>query len=118
MTRTPTQAAAAYFDSWRAGDAAALRELLADDVSFVGPLGQADNAEDCLRGLTGLAGLTTGIEVLRVFQDGDDVLTWFELRTSVADPVPVANWSRVVDGRITRIRVAFDARGLAAALGR
>jgi hypothetical protein len=31
----------------------------------------------------------------------------------VAEPVPVANWMHVEDGKITRIRAAFDARGLA-----
>jgi hypothetical protein len=41
------------------------------------------------------------------------VLTWFDLATSLADPVPVANWMRVQDGKITRIRVAFDPRGIA-----
>ena len=40
-----------------------------------------------------------------------DVLTWFELRTSVAPPVPVANWMHVEAGRIRSIRVAFDAHG-------
>ena len=34
------------------------------------------------------------------------------LATSLADPVPVANWMRVQDGKITRIRVAFDPRGI------
>ena len=26
--------------------------------------------------------------------DGPDVITWFELHTPQADPVPVANWAR------------------------
>jgi hypothetical protein len=57
--------------------------------------------------------IMTGIEVRKVFDDGSDVLTWFDLATSLADPVPVANWMRVQDGKITRIRVAFDPRGIA-----
>jgi hypothetical protein len=51
--------------------------------------------------------------VRKVFHDGPDVLTWFDLATSVAGTVPVANWMHVEDGKITRIRVAFDARGIA-----
>ncbi len=42
-----------------------------------------------------------------------DVLTWFDLHTSVAPPAPTANWSHVEDGRITTIQVTFDARPLA-----
>jgi len=52
--------------------------------------------------------------VRKVFRDGPDVLTWFDLATRVAETVPVANWMHVEDGKITRIRVAFDARGIAA----
>jgi hypothetical protein len=43
----------------------------------------------------------------------DDVLTWYDMLTLVADPVPVANWMHVENGKITRIRAAFDPRGIA-----
>jgi hypothetical protein len=35
----------------------------------------------------------------------------------VAPPAPTANWSQVKDGRITAIRVTFDARPLAPPAG-
>jgi len=54
----------------------------------------------------------TGIDVQQVFGAGPDVLTWYDMATKVADPVPVANWMHVEDGKITRIRVAFDPRGI------
>jgi len=106
--------AATYFDAWRAGNFARLRSVLAEDVDFAGPLGQVQGAEGCLRGLQGMAQIMTGLEVRKVFRDGPDVLTWYDLATSVADTVPVANWMHVEDGKVTRIRAAFDARGLAA----
>jgi len=55
-----------------------------------------------------------GIEVRRVFAAGSDVLTWYDMITTVADPVPVANWMQVRDGKITWIRAAFDPRGILA----
>ena len=106
--------AAIYFDAWRARDFARLRSVLADDVDFIGSLGRAQGADDCLRGLQGMAQIMTGLDVRKVFQDGPDVLTWYDLATSVAETVPVANWMHVEDGKVTRIRAAFDARGLAA----
>ena len=112
MTDAAT-AAATYFDAWQARDFTRLRSVLADDVDFAGPLAKVKGGDDCLRGLQGMAQIMTGLEVRRVFCDGPDVLTWFDLATSVADTVPVANWMRVQDGKITRIRVAFDARGIA-----
>jgi ketosteroid isomerase-like protein len=117
-----TTAAAIYFDAWQAGDFARLRSVLADDVDFAGPLGRVKGGDECLRGLEGLAKIMTGIQIRKVFTAGSagsagpagsDVLTWYDMATTVADPVPVANWMQVEDGKITRIRVAFDPRGLA-----
>ena len=106
--------AATYFDAWRAHDFARLRAVLADDVDFIGSLGRAHGADDCMRGLQGMTQIMTGLEVRKVFQDGPDVLTWYDLATSVAETVPVANWMHVEDGKVTLIRAAFDARGIAA----
>ncbi len=72
---------AAYFRAWRARDWTTLRSLLADDASFRGPLGSADDAE---------ASAHVGRRA-----------------------APSANWSHVESGKITRIRVTFDARPLA-----
>ena len=43
--------------------------------------------------------------------DGPDVLTRFDLHITVA-PRPTANWLRIEDGKITRIRVTFDPRAV------
>ena len=43
-----------------------------------------------------------------MFVDGSDVLTWFDLHTTSAAPLPTANWGHVENGKITRIRVTFD----------
>ena len=111
-TRTAASVATAYFDAWRRNDFDALQALLADDVEFAGPLGRAHGAEECRRGLEGLSKIKTDVVPLKRFVEGDDALTWFELHTTVAPPCPVANWSHVENGRITRIRVAFDPRPL------
>jgi len=103
-----------YFDAWKAKDFAALRGILADDVTFRGPLGSADGADECVRGLRGMSQMMTGIDVKAIVSDGEDVITWFELHTTVAPPAPTANWSHVRDGKIARIRVAFDPREILA----
>jgi ketosteroid isomerase-like protein len=117
--RTPNagQVAEAYFRAWKAKDFTVLRSLLADDVTFRGPLGTAEDAEGCMRGLQGMAQILTDIAVQHMFVDGGDVLTWFDLHTTLAPPCATANWSHVENGKITAIRVTFDARALAAAMG-
>lgn len=109
----PRDAARTYFDAWRARDFDRLRTVLASDVTFRGPLGSADNADEAIAGLRGMAEkVMTDIDVKVMAVDGPEVVTWFELHSAVADPIPTVNWSHVEDGLITRIRVTFDPRPL------
>lgn len=73
-------------------------------------MGTTSGAEETLRGLGGMFSMTRKVEVIKRWTDGPDVITWFELSTASAGPMPVVNWSRVEDGLITRIRVTFDPR--------
>jgi len=111
---TPLDLAETYFTAWQEQDASALRAILADDVSFEGPMATLDNADDAVAGLMGLAAATTDLTIRKRLADGDDVITWFEITTQDAGPLPTANWSHVEDGKITAIRVAFDPRPLVA----
>jgi hypothetical protein len=110
--RTPTDLAEGYFAAWAARRPDDVRPLLADDVTFRGPLGTADGADNCVAGLAGMFGATDSVQVVRRWVDGDDVLTWFSLEMGGRGPMPVVNWSHVRDGAIDRIRVTFDPRPL------
>ena len=110
MADRPAQIAATYFDSWKARDFATLRSLLADDCTFAGPLGTADDGDSCLEGLQGLREALDDIVVDTITESGDDAITWFALHLKSGAEVPVANWSHVEDGKIARIRVTFDPR--------
>jgi ketosteroid isomerase-like protein len=105
----------AYFDAWRAHDPAALRAVLADDATFTGPLGSSNNADEYARSIERLFAITTDVVIQKMISDGDDVLTWFELHTSVAPPAPVANWSHIENDKIARVRATFDPRAIIAA---
>jgi len=115
MTDDPRTLASTYFRSWKEKDFITLRSLLADDATFSGPLGVAADADACVRGMKGMAQIITDIVVRHIFVDGADVLTWFDLHTSVASPAATANWSHVEGGKVTTIRAIFDAREIAAA---
>ena len=112
-TTDPLNLAETYFSSWKAGDFDTLRSVLADNATFRGPLGSADDGDGCVHGLRMMSEIVTDIVVRKRFVDGPDVLTWFDLHTTEAPPFPVANWSHVEDGKIARIQVTFDARALA-----
>jgi SnoaL-like domain len=112
QTEGAQEIAQTYFSAWRAQDFDRLRSVLADDATFRGPMGTADGVDECLAGLEGMAKMLTKIDVVKVFVDGPDVLTWFDLHTTQAAPIPTANWMHIEDDKIARIRVAFDPREL------
>lgn len=114
MPDDPRALATAYFDAWRAHDPAALRALLTDDATFAGPLGTAGNADEMADSVQGLYAITTGVVVQKMAVDGSDVITWFDLHTTVAPPTPVANWTTVRDGKIATVRATFDPREMIA----
>ena len=101
-----------YFEAWQGRDEQTLSEILAEGVTFRGPLGTADGRAECIAGLMGMLSIVTAIEVQAQVADDHDVITWFDLHTAHAAPAPTANWSHVEEGQITRIRVAFDPRGI------
>ncbi len=115
--RTAANVGGMYFEAWKAGDFARVRSILADDVTFDGPLGHAGNAEECVAGLRRMSQIVTDIVIRKTFVDGPDVLTWFDLYTTAAGPLPTVNWRHVENGKITWIRVTFDARPLTSPSG-
>jgi ketosteroid isomerase-like protein len=121
MSKTPEQLAAGYFDAWAAGDAKRLRPLIADDVSFHGPLAEVYGADDYISAIDPLFEATEKIVIHKRWVDADpdasagDVLTWFDLHVSGAPPTAVASWIHVEHGAIRRVQVTFDPRGMLAA---
>jgi hypothetical protein len=113
MADDAARVATTYFDAWKVNDFDTMRSLVDDDFMFSGPLARLEGAENYMEGIKGMSQIKSDIVIRKVFVDGPDVLTWFDLHTTVASPVPVANWLHVEGGRITSLQVAFDARELA-----
>jgi hypothetical protein len=113
MANDAANVATCYFDAWKADDFETMRSLVAEDVRFEGPLAMLEGAEDYIKGIQGLSQVISEIVIQKIFVDGQDVLTWYDMHTTVASPVAVANWLHVEEGKITALRVAFDAREFA-----
>ena len=113
MAEDAAKVASAYFDAWKINDFDTMRSLVDDDITFCGPLAQLQGAQDYMEGIKGMSRITSEIVIRKTFVDGPDVLTWYDLHTTVAPPVPVANWLHIEEGKITSLQVAFDARELA-----
>src|SRR3954462_1603050 len=101
---TPKDTMQRYFETWNARDFDAFEAQLADDADFTGPLGTAHGPAQLRTGIEGLSRTVERAEVVLMAAEGTHVLTWFELHTTGGDPVPVASWATVEEGRVRRGR--------------
>lgn len=106
----PAAVVRAYLDAWQDRDFPAMRRLVADDLRFTGPIDTFDQADPHHDAIKDLSNQVDQVRIDRLWSDGPDVLAWYTLHTSVAKPAPVAEWYQVSGGRITAIKVVFDAR--------
>jgi ketosteroid isomerase-like protein len=96
----------------QAKDFAAARKLLADDLSFEGPIDRFSRADDYVAAISKLYGMVRGVEHQASIAEGAEVAVFSVLDTPIAR-APVAEWYIVRDGRITQLRAYFDARPFA-----
>jgi ketosteroid isomerase-like protein len=103
-----------FFKAWTSGDFGTARALLHDNVSFAGPIDTFDHADAYITSLQGLAQIVKSADEQKVFIDDADVCVIYDLVTeSPAGTAPVAEWYHVRDGKISSVRVFFDARPFA-----
>jgi ketosteroid isomerase-like protein len=103
-----------FFKSWTTGDFDTARSLLHDDVRFRGPIDSFDSADGYISALRGLAQIVKGAEEHKIFVDGNDVCVIYDLVTNTpVGNAPTAEWYHMRDGKISSVRVFFDARPFA-----
>jgi hypothetical protein len=92
------------------------RSHMSDEgFSFKGLLASHDKPEGLLKDLEQLHHIVSGVEMRKMFVDGDDVCLLYDLNTK-SPPMTsfTCEWYHVLNGKIDSIRVVFDARPFAA----
>lgn len=103
-----------FLKAWTTGDFDTARSLLHDDVSFSGPIDSFADADSYLAALHGLSQIVQAAQEHKVFADDTDVCVIYDLVTATpAGTAPTAEWYHVRDGKISAVRVFFDARPFA-----
>lgn len=103
-----------YQKSLGAGDFAAARKFLHDDLLFVGPFETFQRPEPYLEALSKLHHIVERVEPKKMFVDGDDVCILYDMVTNTpAGTAFICEWYRVRGDRIGSIRTVFDARPFA-----
>ena len=105
------QVAERFHAALTAADADGLRGVLADEVTFEGPVATASGVAECVAGLVEMGKMIPGDHVEVRLADGGNVLTWSTVRAGGGPGRQTVTWLRVDGERITAIRTVFDARG-------
>jgi YHS domain-containing protein len=108
---TPAKLVNAYLTAYTSGDVDRATSLVSDDFSFQGPM-QATAGRSALRKIVAhVAANVRGHQVLRQWQDGDEVCTIYRLRVetgSEATSVLVSEWNTVRGGQVASSLMVFD----------
>lgn len=98
-----------------------LDELIADDMTFSGPLIQASGAKNYIEMLGQFLKFHKGWRMLKQFENGNDVCSIYEVRLGTPAGgtfnVLIADWITVSNGRISRQNIYYDPREFAKAFG-
>lgn len=99
--------------AWTSGDLERTRSLLADEVSFAGPLGTTRGVDAYIDGIRKMAEIVERADERTAFAEGDDVCIIYDLvtRTPPAS-ISTAGWYKVRDGKVVAVRAFFDPRPL------
>jgi hypothetical protein len=107
-----------YYESWRQGGRFC-PTLFYDEFAFIGPIDRFFKAEDFMAMARKLGPAVRDVKIIKQFTDGEQICSIFDFETNTpVGTIPCVEWIRVKDGRIASIQLFYDARDLAAYLGR
>jgi ketosteroid isomerase-like protein/carbon monoxide dehydrogenase subunit G len=121
LERRPLDVVNRFYEVTSEGKTAELASLVAEDVTFDGPVLHARGAREYLAMSEGLLGFHRGTRMLRQFENGDAVCSIYEL--TMATPaggevtMTMADWIEVARGKIAAQRIYFDPREFAQSFG-
>ena|SRR5215813_10318035 len=110
----PQEVVLQYQKAMQQGDFSNASKLLHDDLEFRGPFDTFHKAEDYLHALQKLSTIIDHVDILKVFEDQNDICLLCDLVTKTVGTSFVAEWYKIKEGKIASVRAVFDARPFAA----
>jgi hypothetical protein len=102
-----------YHNAWTTGDFVTARRCLADDVDFKGSIDTFYKADDFMGELKRFHGMLRGVKLLKSFFDPDGAALLYDCDTvTPAGVIRTAEFFSIADGKISEIRLVFDASEL------
>jgi uncharacterized protein YndB with AHSA1/START domain len=114
---TPQARAVSYFEALARKDRAAIRAMLVDDGSFIGPLQSFTDADAFMNEADVFMRLTKKVDIKKVLADGDDVCIFWDYTTIVPSipAIPVAAWLTIEVDKIKYFHLHFNPAAIVAA---
>jgi ketosteroid isomerase-like protein len=98
-----------------------LKELITEEVTFVGPLIRTSGASQYIQLNEQFLTFHKNTHILKQFENGDDVCSIYEMEANTPSggtiSLMIADWIRVSKGRISEQRIYYDPREFAKAFG-
>ena len=116
----PQVCALTYFTALENKDRAAIRNLLAGNGRFIGPLSSFTNADEFMKAADIFTQLVKKVDIKRVIADGGDVCVFWDYTTIVPTipVIPIAAWFKIQEGKIKYVHLYFNPAAFVAALQR
>jgi len=108
MNRELATLARQYLNAVGNKDLGKVEELLAPDVTFVGPAMTLSGTRDVLSALRRIGAIHVRNDVQRVFVDGDEVCVLYDFVTDTVGAVPTIEWLRFEGARIRSVKLYYD----------
>jgi hypothetical protein len=89
-------------------DLGKVEELLAPDITFVGPAMSLAGVRDVLAALRRISAIHVRNDVKRVFVDGDEVCVIYDFVTDTVGEVPTIEWLSFENARIRSVKLYYD----------
>ena len=100
-----------YLQAFYSGNFALARALVSDDFHFKGPFVEAADKEAFFSSAARLATIVKGHRLLRQWEDGDEVSSFFEVNLETPagkGAVTMSEWHTVRNGKLISGRVILD----------
>ena len=112
------QVITSYHAAWTSGDMKAARSFLADGLDFKGSIENFQRADDFVGSLAMFQKMLRGVNVIQSFYSTNEAALLYDCDTMTpAGVIRTAEFFTVADGKITAIKLIFDATELRKLMG-
>jgi len=119
--KTASQIVNHFYDVCNNKQGQGLQGLVANEISFEGPVMRLSGAEQYVAAVGPLCKFHKGMRMLKQFEDGEHVCSIYEMTLGTPAggtlTLAFADWIRVVNGKVAEQKLYYDPREFAKAFG-